>query len=190
MVVMISSWVMPRQRSAPLRSLRRNMLSPMPVQRPLSTHGSLSRIAGSKELLADLVDISSRSDGDDLVERSLARGQVVVNAKRRAGGCMPSRGAGTCGWPLRRRPGASRRVGIEELRPTMHSKWLDVLSRPKPRTQNDEESTPILNVRALRGLRLLWDSDPARAVATPMIGTTIASLSVAGRPRDWGSKAT
>jgi len=33
--VMISSWVMPRQSSAPLRSLRRNILSPMVAQRPL-----------------------------------------------------------------------------------------------------------------------------------------------------------
>jgi hypothetical protein len=51
----------------------------MPVQRPLSTHGSLGRIPGSK-LLPDLVHLLAHN-ADDFVQRPLPEKKVVVNAR-------------------------------------------------------------------------------------------------------------
>ena len=93
------------------------MLSPMPVQRPLSTHGSLGRMRGQEELLADLVHLFA-DDGDDLVERPLAEEEVVVNA-----GAELADVAGAEQELVAGHFGVCRGLakgGNEELGPTMH----------------------------------------------------------------------
>jgi len=57
---MISSCVMARHSSAPLRSFRRNMVSPMLAQRPLSAHTSIGFSAG-RCISWPMVSISSRT---------------------------------------------------------------------------------------------------------------------------------
>ncbi len=79
MEVMISSWVMARQSSAPLRSFRRNMLSPMPDQRPDSSQTSAGVQGGQEKLLPDGVHLLA-DDRDDLVDGPVAEEQVAVDA--------------------------------------------------------------------------------------------------------------
>ena len=57
---MISSWVMPRAKSAPLRSLSRNISSPISSQRPLLTHSSAGCMTGIRNSCAPIRFISSR----------------------------------------------------------------------------------------------------------------------------------
>ena len=56
----ISSCVMPRAMSAPLRSLRRNISSPMTSQRPLRCHTSAGCMIGIRISWAPILFISSR----------------------------------------------------------------------------------------------------------------------------------
>ena len=59
-VATISSWVMPRARSAPLRSLSRNISSPISSQRPLLRHSSAGCMTGIRISCAPIAFISSR----------------------------------------------------------------------------------------------------------------------------------
>ena len=56
----ISSWVMPSARSAPLRSARRNISSPMSAQRPLRCQTSAGCMTGIRISCAPILFISSR----------------------------------------------------------------------------------------------------------------------------------
>jgi hypothetical protein len=58
--VKISSWVMPRAMSAPLRSLSRNISSPMTSQRPVRCQISAGCMAGRTNSWAPIAVISSR----------------------------------------------------------------------------------------------------------------------------------
>ena len=55
-----SSWVMPRARSAPRRSLSLNSSSPISSQRPLSSHSSAGCMTGIRISWAPIRFISSR----------------------------------------------------------------------------------------------------------------------------------
>ncbi|MEZ5165778.1 MAG: hypothetical protein R2695_04540 [Acidimicrobiales bacterium] len=59
--VKISSWVMPRAFSAPLRSMIRNISSPITSQRPDLRHIEAGCIAGSRNSCAPMASISSRT---------------------------------------------------------------------------------------------------------------------------------
>ena len=59
-VATISSCVMPSARSAPLRSLSRNIASPISSQRPLRSQGSAGCMTGIRISWAPIRSISSR----------------------------------------------------------------------------------------------------------------------------------
>ena len=57
---MISSWVMPRARSAPRRSFSRNISSPISSQRPLVCQSSAGCMTGIRSSWPPIPFISSR----------------------------------------------------------------------------------------------------------------------------------
>ena len=60
MVAKTSSWVMPRAMSAPLRSVRRNISSPMDSQRPDFCHTEAGCMAGNRNSWPPIASISWR----------------------------------------------------------------------------------------------------------------------------------
>ena len=116
------------------------MLSPMPVQRPLSSHSSRGMNGGQKELLPDLVHLFAH-DADDLVDGALAEEEVVVNAGAEladVAGAEQELVAGDFGVCRGLTKG-----GDKELRPTMHRNGLSVLSRPKPGRKTMKSQLPF-----------------------------------------------
>ena len=193
---MISSCVMPRHSSAPLRSFRRNMLSPMTVQRPLSSHSSLGQNRRQEELLPDLVHLLAHN-ADDLVQRPLPEKEIVVDARAElpnVAGAEQKLVAGHFGVCRGLAKGRNK-----ELRPTMQR--VRKLSRPPNRlagrlpasgpgssgTQGNEMADSILNVRAVTACPSprVRPSIPTPDTNSPSIAPLQGAPGLSGVSTDW-----
>ena len=121
---------MARHSSAPLRSFRRNMLSPMPVQAP----GFLPHLArvqrGQVHLLPDGVHLLAH-DGYNLVDGAVAEKEIAVDARAEladiARGTDSSLWLATCASA-----GASRSVGMKSSATSDAWVWGNAFRRGSP----------------------------------------------------------
>ena len=122
MVVMTSSWVMPRHSSAPLRSVQ--------AKHVLAHAGpaagffpDLARMDGGQVTGTPgrSVSISWRMMADDLVDGPVTKDRGTSRCRRQAGG-RNRRAAAACGWPLQRQCRSFTEGGDKESGPALHEK--------------------------------------------------------------------
>ena len=162
---MTSSWVMPRQRSCPLRSFSRNMLSPITSQRPDSCQTSAGFSAGSSISCAPMASISSRTIRMIFSQRALRQEQVAVDAGRKLADVARAQQQLWLGTSAS--AGFSRSVGMNSLTP-MHRKDLEGPSGEAANSSMLELTIPRYeNCHRRRSRRIRLERTAARDAGRP-----------------------